>query len=244
RSAAETSTEAHADLRLLYARVGTPYCPDHGLPLEAQSVGEMVDQILSWPEGTRLSVLAPLARGRKGNFEQERRDLLAQGFVRMRIDGDMVNLDDFPALNKNEKHDADVVVDRLRNRPDSRQRLAESFETALELAQGRALAHNLDTDEEQVFSLYHACPVFRTSLIELEPRLFSFNNPAGACPTCNGLGTVDVFDPNRVVPFPDLSLAGGAVYGWDRRNAFTANLLTSLARHYGFDIETPFESLP
>jgi len=244
RSTVGTITEVHDYLRLLYARVGTPYCPDHGLPLEAQSVGEMVDQILSWPEGTRLSVLAPLARGRKGNFEQERRDLLAQGFVRMRIDGDMVNLDDFPALNKNEKHDADVVVDRLRNRPDSRQRLAESFETALELAQGRALAHNLDTDEEQVFSLYHACPVCRTSLIELEPRLFSFNNPAGACPTCNGLGTVDVFDPDRVVPFPDLSLAGGAVYGWDRRNAFTANLLTSLARHYGFDIETPFESLP
>lgn len=243
RSTVGTITEIHDYVRLLYARVGTPYCPEHGLPLRSQSVSQMVDRVLGWPDESRLAILAPLARSRKGSFEDERASLQAQGFVRVRINGTMVTLDELDPLNKNEKHDIDVVIDRLRVRPDSKQRLAESFETALNLAQGRALALNMDTGEEQAFSLHYACPICSHSLIELEPRLFSFNNPAGACPTCDGLGHVDVFDPQRVVAFPELSLASGAVQGWDRRNAFTYTLLTSLAAHYQFDIEAPFNTL-
>lgn len=244
RSTVGTITEIHDYLRLLYARVGTPYCPEHGLPLQSQSVSQMVDKVLSWPAETRLAILAPLARSRKGSFEDERVTLQSQGFVRVRVNGTMVTLDELEPLNKNEKHDVDVVVDRLRIREESKQRLAESFETALNLAQGRVVALNMETDEEHPFSLHYACPVCSHSLIELEPRLFSFNNPTGACPRCDGLGSVEVFDPKRVVAFPELSLASGAVRGWDRRNAFTYTLLTSLAAHYHFDIEAPFESLP
>ncbi|HLR77482.1 MAG TPA: excinuclease ABC subunit UvrA, partial [Burkholderiaceae bacterium] len=244
RSTVGTITEIHDYLRLLYARVGTPYCPEHGLPLQAQSVAQMVDKVLGWPDQTRLAILAPLARSRKGSFEDERASLLAKGFVRVRVNGQMVTLDNMEPLNKGEKHDIDVVVDRLRVRDDSKQRLAESFETALELANGRCVALNMDTEDEVAFSLHFACPVCSHSLIDLEPRLFSFNNPTGACPGCDGLGTVDVFDPKRVVAFPELSLASGAVHGWDRRNAFTYTLLTSLAAHYQFDIDAPFESLP
>lgn len=244
RSTVGTITEIHDYLRLLYARVGTPYCPEHGLPLQSQSVSQMVDKVLGWPAETRLAILAPIARSRKGSFDDERAALQSQGFVRVRVNGAMVTLDELEPLNKNEKHDVDVVVDRLRVREESAQRLAESFETALNLAQGRVLALNMETGEEQPFSLHYACPVCSHSLIELEPRLFSFNNPAGACPGCDGLGNVDVFDPKRVVGFPELSLASGAVRGWDRRNAFTYTLLTSLAAHYDFDIEAPFESLP
>src|SRR5690606_21802390 len=243
RSTVGTITEIHDYLRLLYARVGTPYCPEHGLPLQAQSVSQMVDKVLSWAPDTRLAILAPLARSRKGSFEDECASLQAQGFVRLRVNGEMVSIDTLTPLKKTEKHDFDVVVDRLRVKPESQQRLAESFETALGLAEGRVIALNMDTGEEHAFSSRYACPVCHHSLTELEPRLFSFNNPVGACPTCDGLGCVDFFDPKRVVAFPELSLASGAVSGWDRRNAFTHTLLTSLAAHYDFDIETPFEEL-
>ncbi|OWT75017.1 MULTISPECIES: excinuclease ABC subunit UvrA [unclassified Achromobacter] len=244
RSTVGTITEIHDYLRLLYARVGTPYCPDHGLPLQAQSVSQMVDAVLNWQPETRLAIMAPVVRGRKGGFEDECASLQSQGYVRLRVDGQMVEIDSMPALKKTEKHDIDVVIDRLRVRPESKQRLAESFETALTLADGRALALDMDSEREQVFSSRYACPVCSHSLPELEPRLFSFNNPMGACPSCDGIGQVGFFDPKRVVAFPELSLAAGAIRGWDRRNAFTHSLLTSLAAHYEFDIEAPFESLP
>ncbi|MFC3337249.1 excinuclease ABC subunit UvrA [Paracandidimonas soli] len=244
RSTVGTITEIHDYLRLLYARVGTPYCPEHGLPLQAQSVAQMVDKVLSWEDSTRMAILAPVARARKGTFEDELVSLQAQGFVRVRINGEMLDIDAVEALPKSGRHDIDVVIDRLRIRQDNRQRLAESFETALRLADGRALALNMDTEEEQVFSSHYACPVCSYSLAELEPRLFSFNNPAGACPSCDGLGHVDFFDPRRVVAFPEISLASGAIPGWDRRNAFAHTLLSSLAAHYQFDLETPFEQLP
>ena len=243
RSTVGTITEIHDYLRLLYARVGTPYCPDHGLPLQAQSVSQMVDKAMAWAPDTRLAILAPVARARKGSYEDECASLQAQGFVRLRVDGEMVEIDRLEPLKKTEKHDLDVVIDRLRVRPESQQRLAESFETAIKLADGRAIALNMDTGEEQAFSSRYACPVCQHSLTELEPRLFSFNNPVGACPACDGLGHVDFFDPKRVVAFPGLSLASGAISGWDKRNAFTHTLLTSLAAHYGFELETPFEEL-
>ncbi|MCC2595967.1 excinuclease ABC subunit UvrA [Pusillimonas sp. MFBS29] len=243
RSTVGTITEIHDYLRLLYARVGTPYCPEHSLPLQAQSVSQMVDKVMGWAPDTRLAILAPLARSRKGSFEDECASLQAQGFVRLRVNGEMVSIDTLEPLKKTGKHDFDVVVDRLRVKPESKQRLAESFETALNLADGRVIALNMDTDEEHAFSSRYACPVCHHSLTELEPRLFSFNNPVGACPSCDGLGCVDFFDPKRVVAFPELSLASGAINGWDRRNAFTHTLLTSLAAHYEFDIETPFEAL-
>ncbi len=243
RSTVGTITEIHDYLRLLYARVGTPYCPEHSLPLQAQSVSQMVDKVMGWAPDTRLAILAPLARSRKGSFEDECASLQAQGFVRLRVNGEMVSIDTLEPLKKTGRHDFDVVVDRLRVKPESKQRLAESFETALNLADGRVIALNMDTDEEHAFSSRYACPVCHHSLTELEPRLFSFNNPVGACPSCDGLGCVDFFDPKRVVAFPELSLASGAINGWDRRNAFTHTLLTSLAAHYEFDIETPFEAL-
>jgi excinuclease ABC subunit A len=243
RSTVGTITEIHDYLRLLYARVGTPFCPDHGLPLQAQSVGQMVDKVMDWAAGTRLAILAPLARARKGSFEDECASLQAQGFVRLRVDGEMVEIDRLEPLKKTEKHSIDVVIDRLRVKAESKQRLAESFETALSITDGRVMALNMDSGEEVAFSSRYACPVCSYSLTELEPRLFSFNNPMGACPRCDGLGHVDFFDPKRVVAFPELSLAGGAIAGWDRRNAFTHALLTSLAAHYEFDIDAPFESL-
>ena len=243
RSTVGTITEIHDYLRLLYARVGTPYCPEHGLPLQAQSVSQMVDKVMTWTPDTRLAILAPIARSRKGSFEDECASLQAQGFVRLRVNGEMVEIDQIAPLKKTEKHDFDVVVDRLRIKPESQQRLAESFETAINLAEGRVIALNMDTGEEHAFSSRYACPICHHSLTELEPRLFSFNNPVGACPSCDGLGHVDFFDPKRVVAFPSLSLASGAINGWDRRNAFTHTLLTSLAAHYDFDVETPFEEL-
>src|SRR5690606_10703048 len=175
---------------------------------------------------------------------EELAGLQAQGYVRLRIDGEMLAIEDVAPLKKTEKHDVDVVVDRLRIRPDAQQRLSESFETALRLSDGRAIALDMDTGEEHPFSSHYACPVCHYSLAEMEPRLFSFNNPAGACPACDGLGNVEVFDPRRIVAFPELSLASGAIAGWDRRNAFTHTLLTSLAAHYEFDLETPFDALP
>ena len=243
RSTVGTVTEIHDYLRLLYARVGTPYCPEHGLPLRAQSVSQMVDKVLARPGEHRIAILAPLARGAGGDLAAECARLLALGYVRVRIDGEILALDPMPELPPAGAHDLDVVVDRLRARADSRQRLAESFETALELADSRAIALDLDDGTEQGFSSTYACPVCAHGLAELEPRLFSFNNPVGACPSCNGLGTVESFDPQRVVAFPELSLAGGAIHGWDRRNAFTHTMMRSLATHYGFDLETPFERL-
>ena len=244
RSTVGTITEIHDYLRLLYARVGTPYCPSHGLPLAAQNVSQMVDSVLAWPAERRLAILAPMVRTRKGSFEDECASLQAQGFVRVRVDGEMVDLDSMPELNKNEKHNIDVVIDRLRIKPESKQRLAESFETALTLAQGRVVALDMDTNEEHLFSSRYACPVCSHSLPELEPRLFSFNNPVGACSGCDGLGHVGFFDPKRVVAFPELSLGSGAIRGWDKRNAFTFSMLSSLATHYEFDIETSWETLP
>ncbi|MCZ4328832.1 excinuclease ABC subunit UvrA [Castellaniella denitrificans] len=244
RSTVGTVTEIHDYLRLLYARVGTPYCPDHDLPLRAQSVSQMVDQVLSRPENTRVAILAPLARARQDDLAAECRRLQALGFVRVRVNGAIQALDGgAPPDGPDGPWDLDVVVDRLRVRPDSRQRLAESFETALELAQGRALALDLDTDREQAFSAAYACPVCARGMGALEPRLFSFNNPVGACPTCNGLGQVESFDPARVVAFPELSLAAGAIHGFDRRNAFSYAMMASLAQHYGFDLDTPFQAL-
>lgn len=243
RSTVGTTTEIHDYLRLLYARVGTPHCPTHKLPLQALNVSQMVDQILAWPEETRLSILAPVARAVTDDFKQRMQALQAQGFVRVRVDGVTSGIDDAIAPAADQPYNIDVVVDRLRVKAESSQRLAESFETALNLAQGRTIALNLDEQSELLFSSHYACPACDYSLSELEPRLFSFNNPAGACPDCGGLGHVDFFDPKRVVAFPDLSLASGAISGWDRRNAFTYTLLSSLAAHYEFDIEAPFESL-
>ncbi|MCG3186300.1 MAG: UvrABC system protein A [Rhodocyclaceae bacterium] len=244
RSTVGTVTEIHDYLRLLFARAGTPHCPDHELPLESQSVSQMVDQVLALPEETRLMILAPVVSGRKGEQTDLIDELRAKGFVRLRVDGTVCEIDAVPRLAKNSKHDIDVVIDRLRVRPGERQRLAESFETALAHADGRACAVVMDTGEEYLFSARYACPACGFSVAELEPRLFSFNNPAGACPECDGLGQVIFFDPERVVAHPDLSLASGAIRGWDQRNQFYFQLLTSLAAHYGFDITLPFRSLP
>ncbi len=244
RSTVGTVTEIHDYLRLLYARAGTPHCPEHGLPLEASTVSQMVDAVLALPEDTKLMILAPVVSGRKGEQADLFVELRAQGFVRLRVDGIVHDIDNLPKLAKNTKHSVDVVVDRLKVRPDARQRLAESFETALTHADGRAVAVEMDGGKEHLFSAKFACPVCSFSLAELEPRLFSFNNPMGACPRCDGLGTVSFFDPARVVAYPHLSLASGCIRGWDRRNQFYFQMLASLASHYGFDIEQPFESLP
>ena len=244
RSTVGTVTEIHDYLRLLYARAGTPYCPYHDLPLQAQSVSQMVDAALALPEETRLMVLAPVVRDRKGEFVDLFQEMQAKGYVRFRVDGAVVEAADVPKLKKTEKHDIDVVIDRLKTRPDMKQRLAESFEAALRLAEGRAIALEMDAGKEHLFSSKFACPICSYSLPELEPRLFSFNSPVGACPSCDGLGQVTVFDPERVVAFPTLSLASGAVKGWDRRNSYTFSMLESVAQHYQFDIEQPFEELP
>ncbi|MES3016079.1 MAG: excinuclease ABC subunit UvrA, partial [Pseudomonadota bacterium] len=244
RSTVGTVTEIHDYLRLLYARAGTPYCPDHHLPLQAQSVSQMVDAALALPEATRLMIVAPVVRDRKGEFTELFADMQAQGYIRFRVDGTAYEAADVPKLKKAEKHDIDVVIDRVKVQPGLQQRLAESFEAALRIAEGRAMALEMDTGKEHLFSSKFACPVCSYSLSELEPRLFSFNSPVGACPTCDGLGHTTVFDADRVVAFPSLSLASGAVKGWDRRNAYTFSLLESVAKHYAFDIDTAFEELP
>jgi excinuclease ABC subunit A len=251
RSTVGTVTEIHDYLRLLYARAGTPHCPDHNLPLQAQTVSQMVDAVLALPADTRLMILAPLARQKKGEFNEVFEDMQAQGYVRFRIDGQALNFDELPTLKKTEKHDIDVVIDRLKVRsadePEHaalRQRLAESFEAALRIAQGRAIALETDSSTEHMFNARYACPLCHYSISELEPRLFSFNSPQGACPSCDGIGQQEFFDPARVVAFPSLSLAGGAIKGWDRRNAYYYAMLESLAKHYKFKLEDPFEELP
>ena len=244
RSTVGTVTEIHDYLRLLYARAGTPFCPEHGVPLQAQSVSQMVDAVLALPPETKLMILAPVVRDRKGEHVELFAQMQSQGYVRFRINGQVVEAADLPPLVKNEKHDVDVVVDRLKVREDMTQRLAESFEAALRLADGRALALEMDTGVVHLFSAKFACPICSYSLSELEPRLFSFNSPQGACPTCDGLGHVIAFDPQRVVAFPSLSVGSGAVKGWDRRNPYTYSLIECLGRHYEVDIEQPFEELP
>ncbi len=250
RSTVGTVTEIHDYLRLLYARVGTPYCPDHPEnPLAAQSVSQMVDAVLAMPEDTKLMILAPVVANRKGEHVDLFEEMQAQGFVRFRIQSGtgsakIYEVDDLPKLKKTEKHTIDVVIDRIKIRADIKQRLAESFETALRLAEGRAIAMEMDSGKEHLFSNKFACPICGYALQELEPRLFSFNNPMGACPECDGLGHIEFFDPKRIVAFPNLSLASGAVKGWDRRNQFYFQMLSNLAAHYGFDLDMPFEQLP
>ena len=243
RSTVGTVTEIHDYLRLLFARVGTPYCPDHNLALESQSVSQMVDHVLRLPEQTKLMVLAPVVAARRGEQMELLDELRAQGFTRVRVDGKVHELEAAPRLQKNVKHTVEVVIDRLRVRSDARQRLAESFETALRHADGRAIAIETDSGKEHLFSARFACPQCGYALAELEPRLFSFNNPMGACSRCDGLGTIEYIDPRRVVAHPNLSLASGAIRGWDRRNHFYHSILQSLAGHFGFDIERPWELL-
>ncbi|QIL73534.1 excinuclease ABC subunit UvrA [Diaphorobacter sp. HDW4B] len=248
RSTVGTVTEIYDYLRLLYARAGTPFCPDHNLPLSAQTVSQMVDSMLALPDDTRIMLLAPVARQKKGEFVDLFTQMQALGYVRFRVDGTVYEFENLPPLKKTEKHDIDVVIDRLRVRPDAKQRLAESVEAVLRVGgaegNGRVLVLEMDTDEEHLFSSKFACPICGYSLPELEPRLFSFNSPTGACPSCDGIGQQEVFDPARVVAFPTLSLASGAIKGWDRRNGYYFAMLESLAKHYGFDVETPFEELP
>ena len=262
RSTVGTVTEIHDYLRLLFARAGTPFCPEHDLPLQAQTVSQMVDAVLTLPVDTRLMILAPIAREKKGEFLDVFADMQAQGYVRFRVNGQAYEFDQLPTLKKTEKHDIDVVIDRIKVRSDAeplakdqmRQRLAESFEAALRVANGRAIALEIDsasskTDvhhspKEHLFNAKFSCPTCSYSISELEPRLFSFNSPVGACPACDGLGMQEFFDPARVVAFPMLSLASGAIKGWDRRNGYYFALLESLAKHYKFDIDHAFESLP
>jgi excinuclease ABC subunit A len=246
RSTVGTITEIYDYLRLLFARVGQPRCPTHGEPLEAQTVSQMVDQVMAQPEGEKLMLLAPVVSARKGEYQRLLAELHAQGFIRGRIDGVLYELDAPPELDLKKKHDIEIVIDRFRVRADLALRLAESFETALTLSGGIARIGWLDEPDrpELTFSAKFACPVCGYSIPELEPRIFSFNNPAGACPTCDGLGVEQFFDPAKVVVHPQLSLAGGAVRGWDRRNAYYFQMVRSLGEHYGFNVEIPWNELP
>ncbi|EGQ7769145.1 excinuclease ABC subunit UvrA [Vibrio parahaemolyticus] len=245
RSTVGTITEVYDYLRLLYARVGEPRCPTHHAPLAAQTVSQMVDKVLELPEGSKMMLLAPIVKERKGEHVKTLENLAVQGFIRARIDGETCDLSDPPTLELHKKHTIEVVVDRFKVRPDLQQRLAESFETTLELSGGIAVIAPMDGDgEEIIFSANFACPQCGYSMQELEPRLFSFNNPAGACGTCDGLGVQQYFDPSRVIQDDSLSLAQGAIRGWDQKNYYYFQMLTSLADHYGFDLHAPFNSLP
>jgi excinuclease ABC subunit A len=244
RSTVGTITEIYDYLRLLFARAGEPRCPDHNNPLKAQTVSQMVDQVMEMPEGTKLMLLAPVVKDRKGEHLHLFETLRRQGFIRARIDGIVCDLDEAPTLNKKQKHTVEVVVDRFKVKGDIALRLAESFETALTLAEGLVVISYMEEEQpDQLFSAKFACPVCNYSLNELEPRLFSFNNPAGACPTCDGLGVHQFFDIDRVIQHPEASIAEGAIRGWDRRTLFYYNMLTSLAEHYAFDIDTSWEKL-
>jgi excinuclease ABC subunit A len=245
RSTVGTITEIYDYLRLLFARAGEPRCPDHGQPLEAQTVSQMVDQVMAMPEGSRLVILAPVIRDRKGEHLQIIDSMKSQGFIRLRVDGTVYDIDDLPALDKKRKHQIDVVVDRFKVKPGLEQRLAESFETALQLADGIALVAPLSGEgEEHTFSAKYACPFCGYALSELEPRIFSFNNPAGACPTCDGLGVKQFFDQEKIVQHPEATLAAGAIKGWDRRAVYYFQMLKSVADHYGIDLETPWVDQP
>jgi len=245
RSTVGTITEIYDYLRLLFARAGEPRCPDHGQPLEAQTVSQMVDQVMAMPEGERLMILAPVIRDRKGEHLQVIETMRSQGFIRLRVDGTVYDIDEIPALDKKRKHRIDVVVDRFRVKEGLEQRLAESFETALELADGIALVAPMDgSGEEHTFSARFACTQCGYALSELEPRLFSFNNPAGACPTCDGLGVRQFFDPEKIIQHPEATLAEGAIKGWDRRAVYYFQLLSSVAEHYDISLDTPWQELP
>ncbi|MFB3103680.1 MAG: excinuclease ABC subunit UvrA, partial [Pseudomonadales bacterium] len=251
RSTVGTITEIYDYLRLLFARVGEPRCPHHDKPLDAQTVSQMVDQVMTLPEGKRIMLLAPVVIERKGEHLHVFQELLSNGFIRARIDGLVVDLDHPPELDKNKKHTIEAVVDRLRVRDDVQQRLAESFETALDLTDGIATVRDMEdaaregaaSDDEMIFSARFACPVCGYSISELEPRMFSFNNPAGACQECDGLGVKQFFDPDLVILDTELTLAEGAIRGWDRRNVYYFHMLSSLADHYGFDVEASFTKL-
>ncbi|MGC3874192.1 excinuclease ABC subunit UvrA [Halomonas sp. GXIMD04776] len=244
RSTVGTITEIYDYLRLLFARAGTPRCPEHGTDLEAQTVSQMVDQVLTLPRGSKLMLLAPVVKGRKGEHLQLISELRAQGFVRAMVDGQVLELDDIAPLEKNKKHDISVVVDRIKVREDLQQRLAESFETALNLADGTAIVHFMDGEQEDIaFSARFACPICGYSIAELEPRMFSFNNPAGACPTCDGLGVQQYFDADKLIGHPELSLAEGVIKGWDRRSVYYFSQLQAVAQHYRFQLETPWTEL-
>jgi excinuclease ABC subunit A len=247
RSTVGTITEIYDYLRLLFARVGTPRCPDHNVPLEAQTISQMVDHVMALPEGEKLMLLAPVIRDRKGEHVQLFNELRSQGFVRARVDGVVYDLDEVPELELRRNHTIEVVVDRFKVRDDIKQRLAESFETAVTLSDGLAMVSSMEPDsklQEKLFSARFSCAYCDYSLQELEPRMFSFNNPNGACPACDGLGVSQFFDPELVVGKKQVSLAGGAVRGWDRRNSFYFSTIQALASHYGFDVETPFQDLP
>ena len=246
RSTVGTITEIYDYLRLLYARVGEPRCPDHHQPLAAQTISQMVDKVLALEEGTKVMILAPVLQNRKGEHVKLLENLSAQGFIRARIDGEVCDLSDPPTLELHKKHTIEVVVDRLKVREDIQLRLSESFETALGLTNGTAKVAFMDepNKEELLFSANFACPICGYSMQELEPRLFSFNNPAGACQTCDGLGNQQFFDPQRVITNPELSLSGGAIRGWDKRNFYYFQMLQALGEHYGFELDTPFEDLP
>jgi excinuclease ABC subunit A len=243
RSTVGTVTEIHDYLRLLFARAGTPYCPEHKLPLEAQTVSQMVDTVLAYPAETKLMLLAPVVINRKGEHVEMIEEFRSQGFVRLRVNGKVIEIDAFPKLDKKKNHSIEVVVDRLKTTLEMKQRIAESFETCLRLGAGKAIAVNMDNEKENLFSSKFSCPLCDFSLSEMEPRLFSFNNPMGACPSCDGLGNITFFDPKRIVSYPGLSLAGGAIKGWDRRNQFYFQILLGLAAHYKFDIDMPFDKL-
>lgn len=244
RSTVGTVTEVHDFLRLLFARVGTPYCPEHHLPLTSQTISQMVDAILVLPDESKIMLLSPVVKHRKGEFLELFADMQSRGYIRFQVDGQIYDAQDVPKLDSQVHHDIAVVVDRLRVRPEMRQRLAESLEQAVQLSDGKALVVELDTGEEHLFSARFACPVCDYALAELEPRLFSFNSPSGACPECDGLGVAEHFSTELIVAFPSLSLASGAILGWDKRNALYFSLLDALAKHYRFDINTPYEDLP
>jgi excinuclease ABC subunit A len=244
RSTVGTSTEIHDYLRLLYARVGIPVCPTHHVPLIAQSVSQVVDALLAWPDQTRIAILSPIGQIPADELKSRFQSLQSQGFVRLRVNGVMHDIDAPLTSLTCETFEVDVVIDRLRIRPDSKSRLADSIETATKLSQGRVNVLNMDSDQTQPFSSHFSCPICHHSVPDLEPKFFSFNSPSGACQSCDGLGHIDIFDINRVVAFPEQSLKAGAIKGWDARNAFTFSILSSLATHYGFDLETPWQQLP
>ena len=243
RSTVGTVTEIHDYLRLLFARAGDPVCPEHNIKLEAQTISQIVDQLLELPENTKVIILAPVINNRKGSHTDLINELRAQGFIRVRLDGTIYEIDNLPEIEKKINHQIDVVIDRLKINQEIKQRITESIETGLKLTDGKILALDMETEETRLFSSKFACPHCDYAIPELEPRLFSFNNPMGACPDCDGLGHKSFFDPKKVVALPQLSLASGAIKGWDKRNQFYFQILSSLAKHYDFDLETPYENL-